>query len=112
MLKFLRNWVLLPMLVLLFLGSIYWIIGLIQYRNNVMDVEEYEPVSTLKVPQHPRKHAKFPFIDVHNHQWTMPVQNLDNLLVEMDSLNMKVMVNLSGFRGKYLEWTLQNVHSH
>jgi predicted TIM-barrel fold metal-dependent hydrolase len=27
----------------------------------------------------------------------------------MDSLNMGVMVNLSGFRGKYLEWTLDNV---
>ncbi|HQQ96542.1 MAG TPA: amidohydrolase family protein [Cyclobacteriaceae bacterium] len=95
--------------VLVFLGLVYWAIGKIQYRNNVMDVEDYEPVSTLKVPTHPLRHAKYPFIDVHNHQWVMPIQNLDNLVAEMDSLNMGVMVNLSGFRGKYLEWTLDNV---
>jgi len=107
-----KKWVLLPMAVLVFLGTAYWLIGMIQYRLNVMDVEEYEPVSTLKVPQHLLTHSKFPFIDVHNHQWTMPVQNLDKLVVEMDSLNMGVMVNLSGFRGKYLEWSLDNVNNH
>ncbi len=77
-----------------------------------MDVEEYEPVSTLKVPQHPLTKAKYPFIDVHNHQWTMPIQNLDGLVADMDSLNMGVMVNLSGFRGKLLEWSLNNVQKH
>lgn len=77
-----------------------------------MDVEEYEPVSTLHVPQHPLKHARFPIIDVHSHQWIMPIQDLDKLVVEMDSLNMGVMVNLSGFRGKFLEWSLDNVKKH
>lgn len=77
---------------------------------NVMDVEEYSPISTLKVPENKPTKAKFPFIDVHNHQFTMPIQNLDKLVAEMDELNMKVMVNLSGFRGKYLEWTLDNVN--
>jgi uncharacterized protein len=77
-----------------------------------MDVEEYEPISTLKVPQHLLTRSKFPFIDIHNHQWTMPVQNLDKLVKEMDSLNMAVMVNLSGFRGKYLAWSLDNVNNH
>lgn len=96
-------------LVLIFLGLAYFLIGKIQYRTNVMDVEEYEPISTLKVPQHILKRAKYPFIDVHNHQWTMPIQNLDKLVAEMDSLNMQVMVNLSGFRGKFLEWSLDNV---
>ena len=33
-----------------------------------MTIEEYEPKSTLVVPQHPVKRAKYPFIDVHNHQ--------------------------------------------
>ena len=98
--------------VLVSLGIAYWIIGLIQYRNNVMDVEDYDPISTLVVPKHELKHSKFPFIDVHNHQWTMPVQNLDKLIKEMDSLNMGVMVNLSGFRGKYLEWSLDNVNKN
>jgi len=98
--------------ILLSLGIAYWIVGRIQYRLNVMDVEVYEPISTLVVPKHELKHAKFPFIDVHNHQWTMPVQDLDKLIKEMDSLNMGVMVNLSGFRGKYLEWSLDNVNKN
>jgi predicted TIM-barrel fold metal-dependent hydrolase len=112
LLRFLKIWVLLPFGVLIFLGIVYWAIGRIQYRLNVMDVEEYEPHSTLHVPEDLRTHAKFPFIDVHNHQWIMPVQNLDKLVVEMDSLNMAVMVNLSGFRGKLLEWSLKNVKDH
>jgi uncharacterized protein len=107
-----KKWVLIPLGVLIFLGVAYWLISKIQYRLNVMDVEEYEPISTLKVPQHLLTHSKFPFIDVHNHQWTMPIQNLDKLVVEMDSLHMGVMVNLSGFRGKYLEWSLDNVNNN
>ncbi len=105
-----KKWVLIALSILIFLGLTYWIIGKIQYRLNVMDVEEYEPISTLVVPETKLTKAKFPFIDVHNHQWTMPIQNLDKLVVEMDSLNMGVMVNLSGFRGKYLEWSLDNVN--
>ncbi len=102
-------WIAFPLL-LIFLGLTYWLIGRIQYRLNVMDVEEYSPVSTLVVPEHKVTRAKFPFIDVHNHQFTMPIQNLDKLVADMDDLNMKVMVNLSGFRGKYLEWSLDNVN--
>jgi uncharacterized protein len=107
-----KLWFGIPLLVLAFLGLAFWLIGKIQYRNNVMDVEEYDPISTLKVEQHPLTHAKFPFIDVHNHQWIMPVQDLDKLVAEMDSLNMGVMVNLSGFRGKILEWSLDNVNKN
>ena len=105
-----KKWVLLPFSILLFLGITYWLIGKIQYRLEVMDIEEYKPVSMLKVPEHLLTRAKFPFIDVHNHQFAMPVQNLDNLVKDMDELNMAVMVNLSGFRGKYLEWSLDNVN--
>jgi predicted TIM-barrel fold metal-dependent hydrolase len=104
-----KKWVLLPIGVLIFLGITYWLVGLIQYRMNVMDVEEYDPISTLVVPEHHLTRAKYPFIDVHNHQWIMPIQDLEDLVVEMDSLNMGMMVNLSGFRGKILEWSLDNV---
>jgi predicted TIM-barrel fold metal-dependent hydrolase len=61
-----------------------------------MDFETYEPKSTLVVPQHMIAHAKFPFFDVHNHQWNVPDQNLAELFAEMDKLNMAVMNNLSG----------------
>ena len=58
--------------------------------------EEYDPVSTLKVPEHKLTRSKFPFIDVHNHQGQLPAQELGNLLAEMNALNMAIMVNLSG----------------
>jgi uncharacterized protein len=60
--------------------------------------EEYEPKSTLIVPKHPLKKSKFPFIDVHNHQFSMSESKsiVDKLIVDMDSLNMGIMINLSG----------------
>ncbi|HLZ17909.1 MAG TPA: hypothetical protein VKQ08_12745, partial [Cyclobacteriaceae bacterium] len=61
-----------------------------------MDFEEYDPKSTLVVPAHILTRAKYPFIDIHNHQWEMPSQNLGELVSEMDKLNMAIMNNLSG----------------
>ena len=61
------------------------------------------------MPEHRIKKAKYPFIDIHNHQFDMPVKDLSNLTAEMDSLNMAFMINLSGFRGLYLEQCLKNV---
>lgn len=78
-----------------------------------MDWEKYDPPSTLVVPEHIVKKAKFPFIDVHNHQFSMPNQNLNELAEEMDKLNMAVMVNLSG-RGRgseeHLKGSIENVN--
>ena len=54
------------------------------------------PPSTLVVDEHVTTHSKFPFIDVHNHQWNIPEQDIEELLADMDELNMAVMVNLSG----------------
>ena len=104
-----KNRFILSLDVLIFLSAVYWGIGKIQYRLNVMDIEDYEPISTLKVPETLLTKSKFPFVDVHNHQWTMPIQDLDKLVLDMDDLNMAVMVNLSGFRGKLLEWSLENI---
>ncbi len=77
-----------------------------------MDFEDYDPPSTLVVPEHKLTKAKFPFIDVHNHQFNMTSQDLNTLTKEMDKLNMAVMVNLSG-RGRgssdHLEKSLENV---
>jgi predicted TIM-barrel fold metal-dependent hydrolase len=77
-----------------------------------MDFEAYDPVNTLVVPKHPVTKAKFPFIDVHNHQGNMGNQNLDGLITEMDKLNMKVMVNLSGRGGEELKKMVTNVKDH
>ncbi|MGZ7033380.1 MAG: amidohydrolase family protein, partial [Thermoanaerobaculia bacterium] len=62
-----------------------------------MTVEEYEPKSTLVVPEHPTPRAKYPFIDVHNHQESdMSDADVKKLVADMDSINLAVMVNLSG----------------
>ncbi|MCR9250572.1 MAG: amidohydrolase [bacterium] len=61
-----------------------------------MSFEEYNPISTLVVPENPVTRAKYPFIDVHNHQWNLEQDDIKRLVGQMDSLNMGVMVNLSG----------------
>jgi uncharacterized protein len=86
--------------------------GFSQASRSRIDFEAYNPPSSLVVPEHPLTKAKFPFIDVHNHQFNMPAQDIPALLKEMNALNMKVMVNLSG-RGNlsdpsYLSNAIQN----
>lgn len=59
--------------------------------------EEYEPKSTLVVPGKEVLRAKFPFIDVHNHQFGMDTEDkLNELTTAMDKMNMGIMINLSG----------------
>lgn len=79
--------------------------------TNKMDFEEYNPTSTLVVPEHHVTKAKYPFIDVHNHQWNMGNGSLDGLVKDMDALNLKVMINLSGGYGNSLKRMLDNVKS-
>ena len=85
-----------------------------QNGQNELSFEEYNPPSTLVVPENPVTRAKYPFIDVHNHQFRMPTQDLNALLAEMDKINMGVMVNLSG-RGRgettHLDGALSNIKS-
>tara|TARA_Y100000385_G_scaffold227879_1_gene238948 strand:- start:1301 stop:2434 length:1134 start_codon:yes stop_codon:yes gene_type:complete len=100
-------------LAILFIGGTsYYMIDKIQEKNNLMDIEEYSPKSTLIVEENLVKRAKYPFVDVHNHQFDMPVKNLDNLVAEMDQLNMSFMINLSGFRGLYLRKSLENIRKN
>ncbi len=80
--------------------------------NGKMDFETYNPPSTLVVPEHKVIKAKFPFIDVHNHQFDMPDKDLSTLILEMDKLNMKVMVNLSGQSGKRIRKSVANIKEH
>ena len=74
-----------------------------------MTVEEYEPRSTLKAPEHPKTRAKFPFIDVHGHQRLMNDGQVDQLVREMDAMNMGLMVNLSGSFGDALAERVKNL---
>ncbi|PTM07071.1 MAG: amidohydrolase [Bacteroidetes bacterium] len=71
--------------------------------------EEYNPKSTLVVPGDSIFKAKFPFIDVHGHQYRMPTQDLAPVVADMDKLNMGVMVNLSGRTGDELVQSVKNI---
>jgi predicted TIM-barrel fold metal-dependent hydrolase len=74
--------------------------------------EEYDPPSTLVVPSHPVMRAKFPFIDVHSHLFgadTMSAATAARIVSEMDALNMKSLVNLSGRSGDRLVAAVQNL---
>lgn len=77
-----------------------------------MDFESYNPPSTLVVPEHKPVRAKFPFIDVHNHQYSMSSMDLSTLITDMDKLNMKVMVNLSGANGDQLKKAADNIKTY
>ncbi|MDZ4698848.1 MAG: amidohydrolase family protein [Rhodothermales bacterium] len=77
-----------------------------------MSFEEYEPRSTLVVPEHPVTRAKFPFIDIHAHQNRASEMNAGQageLIEAMDALNMAVMVNLSGGSGDRLKHAIANL---
>lgn len=77
-----------------------------------LDWEAYDPPSTLVVPEHHPTSASIPFVDVHSHHWRMAEQDLDLLIRQMDSLNMKVVVNLSGRGGQRLKAMMDNVVEH
>ncbi len=71
--------------------------------SQTMSIEEYEPKSTLVVPQHVLTRAKYPFIDVHNHQYGLTPEKVDKLVSDMDGINLRIMVNLSGGYGDKLK---------
>ena len=91
-----KNFLKVLLFVLFTTAIVYFSIDLIQEKNNLMDIEEYTPISSLVVEQNPKDRSKFPFVDVHSHQWKMPVMDFTELVAEMDSLNMGYMINLSG----------------
>lgn len=92
--------------------SFVWTCSLVSIRSmgqEIMDFEKYDPSSTLVVPEHPITRSRFPFIDVHSHQFNMNAMDLSTLITVMDTINMKVMVNLSGGSGNKLRAMRANI---
>ncbi len=92
--------------------SLTFFTTLLTINAQEMGFEEYNPKSTLVVPEHPVERAKFTFIDVHSHQFRMGTQDLSTLIKDMDRLNEGIMVNLSGGSGEDLKAKLRNVKQH
>jgi uncharacterized protein len=58
-------------------------------------IVDYRPRTTLVVAEHKVPKAKFPVIDSHNHT-NITAANIDQMIADMDALNLRVLVNLSG----------------
>jgi len=69
-------------------------------------IEEYQPKSTLVTKEHKIGRAKFPFIDIHSHHWNPTPEHVEELIRGMDSINLKLLVNLSGGTGEQLRQTV------
>lgn len=93
----------------LFIISLLIFIPILVSAQDDLTFEEYNPTSTLVVPGKPITKAKFPFIDIHSHQFRMADQDLSTLIVDMDKMNMGIMINLSGGSGARLQGALKNV---
>ena len=80
-----------------------------QVKPPSMTIDDYEPTSMLVVKGTSVPKAKFPFVDIHGHQnLSMGDAELSSLVTQMDHLNLRTMVNLSGGSGAGLVAQVQN----
>ncbi|NNE65176.1 MAG: amidohydrolase family protein [Pyrinomonadaceae bacterium] len=94
---------------IIFAAVIVWIAQVAILYAQEMTIENYEPKSTLVVPGNEIKRAKFPFIDIHNHRRRTPKpEDLEKMIGEMDAMNMRVLVNLSGRSGEALKQSVRS----
>src|SRR6185369_4949005 len=75
-------------------------------NGRVPTIEEYQPKSGLVTPEHLVGRAKYPFVDIHSHHWNPTAEHVDQVVKEMDTINMRVLVNLSGGTGEDLKKTV------
>ena len=75
-------------------------------NQRVPTIDEYQPKATLVTAEHKPERAKFPFVDIHSHHWNPTAEHVEQLVKEMDSINLRVLVNLSGGTGESLKTTL------
>jgi predicted TIM-barrel fold metal-dependent hydrolase len=64
-------------------------------------IVDYRPKSSVVAVEHKVPKAKFPVVDIHSHQAATP-ENMDQLATQMEGLNIRVLVNLSGGTGDRL----------
>ncbi|HXG55499.1 MAG TPA: hypothetical protein VNJ03_09005, partial [Vicinamibacterales bacterium] len=61
-------------------------------------IVDYRPTSTLVATEHLVPKAKYPVVDIHNHT-RITAENIELMIKEMDELNLRVLVNLTGGSG-------------
>jgi predicted TIM-barrel fold metal-dependent hydrolase len=74
---------------------------------------DYRPKSTLIVPEHMVKTAKFPAIDFHGHPQGLlgTPEGLDSLRKALDELNVRIMLSADNMSGDRLVRTIASVKS-
>jgi predicted TIM-barrel fold metal-dependent hydrolase len=73
-------------------------------------IVDYRPASTVVADPHLVPKAKFPVIDIHNHTTVTPA-NIEQLIKEMDSLNIRLLNNLSGGNGDRLKRSIETIRN-
>jgi predicted TIM-barrel fold metal-dependent hydrolase len=73
-------------------------------------IVDYRPKSTVVTPAHLVPRAKFPVVDIHSHLRITP-DNIEQTIREMDSLNLRVLVNLTAGSGSGLNQLVQTIRT-
>jgi len=71
---------------------------------------DYRPKSTVVAEEHLVPKAKYPVVDIHSHE-RATAENMDQLVKDMDALNLRVLVNLTGGSGDRLSQNVQVIKS-
>jgi len=73
---------------------------------------EYQPQSTLVVPEHEVPRAKFPAVDFHGHPPNLASpENIEEVVAAMDELNLQVMVQARPSSGERLTQQIEAVRA-
>jgi uncharacterized protein len=73
-------------------------------------IVDYRPKSTVVADEHLVPRAKFPVVDIHSHQG-VDAASADQLIKEMDALNLRLLVNLSGGSGERLQQNVEYIRN-
>ena len=75
-------------------------------------ITDYQPRSTLVVPEHEVPRAKFPAVDLHGHPPTLDnPATIQNVVAAMDRLNLQVIVQARGSSGARLTRQIEAVRA-
>jgi predicted TIM-barrel fold metal-dependent hydrolase len=76
-------------------------------------IEEYEPRAMLAVEKTETPRAKFPFVDIHTHDFQRS-RNPEKYLADMDKINMRIMVSspVNGSFGARTKQTIDAMRAH
>jgi predicted TIM-barrel fold metal-dependent hydrolase len=76
-------------------------------------IVDYRPRSTLVVPAHPVKAAKYPAIDFHGHPGgaISTAENLATLATTLDALNIRMMIAADNVSGERLQRTVATLRA-